>query len=196
MVSIQAWRGRVVALFKRYRWLPSLLAFLPIVLVSLGALLFRQRIEDLMELGLLGVFSVNLVGSGTFVLPVPGVLATFIAGRFYPPLLVGLASAAGSTLGELTGFLAGMGAEPAVERVPFLRRVERWMQRRGGLVIFLFALVPNPFFDVVGFAAGSMDYPLRRFLAFCALGKTIKFVTIAYAGYYGFQTAIRFFSAT
>ncbi len=196
MVVIQSWKERLLALFRRYRWLPTVLAFVPIAALSLTVLLFRQRIEDLSGLGLAGVFTVNLLGSGTFVLPVPGVLATFVAGKFYPPLLVGLASAAGSTLGELTGFLAGMGAEPAVERIPLLRRVERWMQDRGGLVIFLFALVPNPFFDFIGFAAGSMDYPLRRFLVFCSLGKAAKFLVIAYAGYYGIEAAIRYFSST
>ena len=196
MVVIQGWKERALALFRRHRWLPTVLAFVPIAVLSLAVLLFRHRIEDLSGLGLAGVFTVNLLGSGTFVLPVPGVLATFVAGKFYPPLLVGLASAAGSTLGELTGFVAGMGAEPAIERIPLLRQVERWMQDRGGLVIFLFALIPNPFFDFIGFAAGSMDYPVRRFLVFCALGKAVKFLAIAYAGYYGIDVAIRYFSST
>src|SRR3990172_1529438 len=155
MVVIQSWKERSLALFRRYRWLPSALAFVPIAVLSLAVLLFRHRIEDLSGLGLAGVFTVNLLGRG----------------KFYPPLLVGVASAAGSTLGELTGFLAGMGAEPAIERIPLLRRVERWMQHRGGLVIFLFALVPNPFFDFIGFAAGGQEYPPRRFLGFCPLGK-------------------------
>src|SRR3990172_1702018 len=109
MVVIQGWKERALALFRRHRWLPTVLAFVPIAL---------------------------------------------------------------------------------------LRQVERWMQDRGGLVIFLFALIPNPFFDFIGFAAGSMDYPVRRFLVFCALGKAVKFLAIAYAGYYGIDVAIRYFSST
>jgi membrane protein YqaA with SNARE-associated domain len=203
MVNVQSWRERALSIVQRRRWLLSVLAFVPIVAFSAIVLFGGQRVQDLQDaqalggLGLVGAFTVNLLGSGTFVLPVPGVLATFFIGaQLKAPLLVGLVSAAGSTIGELTGYLAGMGAEPAIERIGFLRRVEAWMQRSGALVIFIFALVPNPFFDFVGFAAGSMDYPVKRFLVFCALGKTLKFVTIAYAGYYGVEAALRYFSAT
>ena len=188
------WKEGVLALLQRYRWLAAALAFLPMIVISAAVLLFGRRIEDLKGLGLLGAFTANLLGSGTFVLPVPGVLVTLFLATAYNPLFVGVASAAGSTLGELSGYLAGMGAGPAVERFGFMRRVESWMHRSGALVILVFAFIPNPLFDFVGFAAGSMDYPVRRFLFFCGFGKTLKFLTIAYAGHYGLQAVIDFFS--
>ena len=56
------------------------------------------------------------------------------------------------------------------------------MRKRGAVVIFIASLIPNPFFDVLGVAAGALRYPLRRFLLIAWAGKTIKNVGIAYAG--------------
>jgi membrane protein YqaA with SNARE-associated domain len=195
-VEAIGWRERVLALLTRYRWLAAVLAFLPMIVISVAVLIFGQRIEDLKGLGLIGAFTANLLGSGTFVLPVPGVIVTLFLATVYNPLFVGLASAAGSTVGELSGYLAGMGAGPAVDRIGFMRRVESWMHKSGSFVIFIFAFVPNPLFDFIGFAAGSMGYPLQRFLIVCALGKTLKFLVIAYAGYYGLQSVTRLFSGS
>ena len=36
--------------------------------------------------------------------------------------------------------------------------------------------------DLAGIAAGSLRYPLWRFLLFCWMGKTIKSILIAWAG--------------
>ncbi len=46
----------------------------------------------------------------------------------------------------------------------------------GGLTVFVLSLIPNPFFDLAGIAAGVLRYPVSRFLFFCWLGNTIKTV--------------------
>ena len=53
-------------------------------------------------------------------------------------------------------------------------RIDEWVRRRGALTIVFFAFTPLPFFDVVGFAAGSLKYPLKRFVFFCLVGKIIQ----------------------
>jgi membrane protein YqaA with SNARE-associated domain len=55
------------------------------------------------------------------------------------------------------------------------------MERRGGMLLFLVSIVPNPIFDVIGVAAGALRYPLWRFFVVVWAGKTIKFITFAYA---------------
>jgi uncharacterized membrane protein YdjX (TVP38/TMEM64 family) len=52
-------------------------------------------------------------------------------------------------------------------------------RRRGAIVIFILALVPNPIFDLAGLAAGVAQMPLARYLGAAAAGKTIKNVIIA-----------------
>ena len=53
--------------------------------------------------------------------------------------------------------------------------------RNGFLPLFVLAAIPNPFFDLVGIAAGSLGYSIKRFLLFVLAGETVKFVAIVYA---------------
>ena len=36
------------------------------------------------------------------------------------------------------------------------RRLVVWMRRRGWLLLFLMAFIPNPFFDLAGVTAGAL----------------------------------------
>jgi uncharacterized membrane protein YdjX (TVP38/TMEM64 family) len=56
------------------------------------------------------------------------------------------------------------------------------MERRGGVTILVLSVIPNPFFDLAGIAAGSLGYPMRRFLFIAWLGKSIKTTIVAWAG--------------
>jgi membrane protein DedA with SNARE-associated domain len=55
------------------------------------------------------------------------------------------------------------------------------------------ALVPNPVFDLGGIAAGTLRFPLWKFLVSCAAGKVIKNILFALAGYYGIEVAFGLF---
>ena len=64
-------------------------------------------------------------------------------------------------------------------------RLEKWMARRGTLVLFVVSLIPNPVFDLVGIAAGGARYPVLRFLGVVWVGKTLKGILVGYTCYYG-----------
>ena len=59
------------------------------------------------------------------------------------------------------------------------------MERRGTLAVFLVSIVPNPFFDIIGIAAGGTRFPLRRFLITVWAGKSLKGLMVAYSCSYG-----------
>lgn len=164
-------------------------SLLPVIGITVAALIFWSELEGLHTIGVVGIFVANIVSSGTFVLPVPGLATVIIGGTLWNPFLVALVGGTGSTIGEITGYLAGMGLYGAIGRVlsrnRWYARIRGWTGRRGMTTIFLFAAIPSPFFDVAGFAAGSMRYPLTRFLAACWLGKMVKFCVVAYASYWG-----------
>jgi len=105
-------------------------------------------------------------------------------GSALPPLLVGLVAGAGEALGELTGYALGFGGQAVIgiENEAAYGRLVAWMERRGGITVFVLSAIPNPFFDLAGIAAGSLRYPVWRFLLFCWLGKTIKTTLVAWAG--------------
>ncbi|MFQ5410232.1 MAG: VTT domain-containing protein, partial [Anaerolineales bacterium] len=57
--------------------------------------------------------------------------------------------------------------------------------RRSALTVLLvMAIIPNPLFDVVGIAAGALKIRLEQFLVITAVGKIIKMLFFAYAGFY------------
>ncbi|MBN1286484.1 MAG: VTT domain-containing protein [Anaerolineae bacterium] len=155
------------------------------LLITVGVIIFSDQITQFEELGYVGLFLVNLFGSATIILPAPAFVTVFALGSVYNPWLVGLVSGPAAALGELTGYLAGYGGAAPVMDKPLYRRFDRWMDRYGPLAIFCFALIPNPFFDVAGLLAGASRMPVWQFLVAAALGKTIRFVLLAWAGYYG-----------
>jgi uncharacterized membrane protein YdjX (TVP38/TMEM64 family) len=150
---------------------------------SAAVVLLGDRVLLAEPSGLLGVFLLSLVGNATIVLPVPAIAAAFAAGAAFNPLLVGVVAAAGATLGELTGYLAGASGRGIVRHRVGHRRIETWMGRRGALTLLVLAAVPNPFFDLAGMTAGVVRYPVWRFLAFTWAGKSVKFLAAAGLGY-------------
>ncbi len=174
-------------------------AFLPVLVMTVAVFVFRndfdrlRTIEGLETIGFAGILIANVIGSGSFVLPVPGIATVIIGATIWNPLLVALAGGTGSTIGELAAYLAGAGSYGAVRRiagrsrwyVTWYARLRGWIEARGMITIFIFAATPNPFFDIAGFAAGSMKYPLSRFTAACWLGKLVKYAVVSYAAFWG-----------
>lgn len=139
---------------------------------------------DVQDAGYWGAFLVNLVGSAAVVVPVPGLAA--VCAAVAPDVglnfvFLAVAGAAGSTIGELTGYLAGYGSQGVAQKSRYYSSIRGWVVRRGGLALFVLAVIPNPLFDIGGIAAGSLGYPISKFFLWVGLGKTIKFLIVAYA---------------
>jgi len=158
------------------------LAFLFVVGLSALIVIYSEQLVQLGAYGYSGLFLLNLLASATLILPAPGLALAFAAGASLNPFLVGLAVGAGSTIGELTGYLAGFSGRGIVESDPQYERVHRWMVTRGLWVIFILSIVPNPLFDVAGITAGAMRMPVWKFLGAALPGKVIKATLLALAG--------------
>ena len=152
--------------------------------IGLSVLIFalRDSFAAWATFGYSGIFLVSLLSSATIILPAPSLALVFAMGSALPPLLVGLAAGAGEALGELTGYAAGVGGRAVIEDQEIYKRLSQWMERRGDITVFALSVIPNPIFDLAGIAAGTLRFPLWRFLFFCWVGKTIKTVAVAWAG--------------
>jgi uncharacterized membrane protein YdjX (TVP38/TMEM64 family) len=159
-------------------------ALLLVILITLLALSFRDRLVQYERYGYLGVFFTMLVGSATVVLPVPGLALVYVGGSLWNPLVVGLVAGLGDAIGEATGYLAGYAGQGLVEDFGLYRRFESWMRRNGFLTILFLSAIPNPFFDLAGIAAGASGFSGKRFFLATYIGKTIKDVAVALAGFY------------
>jgi membrane protein DedA with SNARE-associated domain len=161
-----------------------ILAILFVVVISIVIYSVRDQAEKLAYYGYPGIFLLVMLAYGTVILPAPGAVIVFTVGAVthLHPVGIALAAGLGATIGELSGYLAGVGGRATIERSKTFVRFSGWLQKYGGWVILIMASFPNPLFDVVGMAAGVLKIPLRKFLLFCWIGETIKMFLLAYFG--------------
>ena len=162
--------------------------------IAFGTFMWATGRLELQNVGYAGVLAVNLIGSASVIVPVPGLAVVCGAAPGdvgLNPMLLGLAGGFGSTVGELSGYLAGYGGNQFVQRSRHYERFRQLVIRKGGLTLFVLSVIPNPLFDIAGIAAGSLRYPLRRFLLYVLAGKVIKFIVVAYACRQGIDWIIR-----
>ena len=165
----------------------SVLVLVLVAIILVIAFVLRDRVPGVETLGYPAVFLVSLIGSATLLFPVPAILAVCTGGILLNPLLVGITGGPGQALGEMTGYLAGMGGQGLITKNRLYRRVQPVMQKRGWIAVLVFALIPNPLFDIIGLAAGASRMPVWKFLAAATVGKTIRSVTVAYGCNYGYD---------
>ena len=166
---------------QRYNYVLLFLISLCIVVV---AYLAREQLSQFRNFGLLGIFLINLFGSATIFLPAPAIASVVAGGVIYPPVLVALVSAMGASLGDMVGFLLGASGKGVfLNPGKFGYKISKGLFRRfGGFMIFLFALIPNPFFDAFGIIAGLFSYSPIRFFFWMFLGRLLRNLILAYSG--------------
>lgn len=152
------------------------------IVFTLLVFIFRNSLMSLTVYGLIGLFLISLFGSSTIFLPVPVIIAAFIAGAIFHPGLVTLIVALGASLGEITGYMAGYGAGDIIQKQIRITKMEKWINKFGLWVVFFLAALPNPIFDLAGMVSGATEIPVYKFLLATFFGKLIKFGVLAYLG--------------
>jgi membrane protein DedA with SNARE-associated domain len=170
-----------------------ILALLAVIAITVYIYSIRDSVKQFATYGYPGIFLVTLMANATVFIPAPGVAVVYAMGSIFNPLGVGLAAGTGGALGELSGYLAGFSGQAVIENTKVYDRIHPWVEKFGGWTIFVLAVIPNPFFDIAGVAAGISKLPLRRFLLACWLGELIKMSAFAYAGFYSLDWLINKF---
>ena len=172
---------------KRRLTILRILALAGVVALMAVLFIFRGQVKKLENYGYVGIFLISIAANATIIIPLPGVAFTTAMGAIFNPIGVAIAAGLGAALGELTGYMAGFSGQAVVERVALYKRLTDWMRQHQNLaygMIVLVAFVPNPLFDLAGMASGALKLPLWKFLIACAIGKILKMLIFAYAGYY------------
>ncbi len=140
-------------------------------------------------LGYTAGFFISLATSATIAIPSPGFAAILIMARELNPIWLGIAAGVGGTFGELSGYYAGSRGSGTLEGNRFHNIMRGYMDRAGGAVIFISGLVPVIPVDVAGLIAGSTRYPIRKFLFYLGIGKTIMTAATLYLAVRAFEWA-------
>jgi len=179
---------------RRLRLESLLLGAIGLFVVSLLALFiaFDVGAEDVERWGYAGLFGFSLLRASSVILPIPGSGMTFAAGGFMnsawgipAPVLVGVIAGFAESLGEFTGYAAGMGGIQMLNRRRIYHRVKDWMKRRAFMTVFAMSLMPSVLFDVAGLVAGATRVPVRVFYPAMLMGKVLRGIAMATAGFYG-----------
>lgn len=152
----------------------------------------REHVKEFAAFGYPGIFLIALLANATILLPAPGLAIVYAMGAIFSPVGVGLAAGTGGAIGELSGYLAGLSGQAVIERADIYDRIKPWVKKYGGWAIMVLSAVPNPFFDVVGIAAGIAKMPVQTFLLFTWIGQLIKMTSFALAGKYSIQLLTNF----
>jgi membrane protein YqaA with SNARE-associated domain len=156
------------------------------------AIFLSDKLPHYQSIGYIGVVVLSFVSSASILVPVPGIAAVCAGpslGLF--PLWVAILASIAESVGEMSGYLLGFSGRGFAENNRFYPRIERWMQRRGWIALLAASSIPNPLFDLIGIAAGTLKYPVLQFLVSVWVGKLIKSSTIVYACFYGIEWALR-----
>lgn len=138
--------------------------------------------------GYAGAFLISIFGNFTIFFPVPFTITIYAFGATLNPLLLGLVCGVGSTVGEFSAYLVGVGGRKVIEG-RYEKRLEsakRLIERYGATIIFIFALLPLPD-DIILIPLGVLRYDLKKALGAMFLGKTIMLTFVAYAGRYSYS---------
>ena len=169
-----------------------LLTLLLVVAITVIIFLNRDRVYEFGNLGYLGAFFISLVSNASIVLPTPSLLLLFALGAAFNPILVGVVGGVGGAIGELSGYVAGYSGRGIALNSKWFTRAEMWMKRWGTLTVFVFSLLPILPFDAAGVAAGSLRFPIGKFLLACFLGKSLLYIAMALFGAWGWEALLRY----
>lgn len=168
-----------------------------IVLMIVVSVVFWQLDIDwthqIKHYGYFGVFLLMLVSSMTIFFPVPAEAALAAApgimgidGSVLNASILGLVASIGAALGEMTSYFAGKWGRFVIAKKyeSSYGKIDRWMKRYGGLAVFIFSFTPLPF-DLVGLVAGSLRFPLWKFMFYCWVGRLCRALLIVHVGRIG-----------
>ncbi len=136
----------------------------------------------------LAVFIVSFISTSSIIIPIVPFGSSFTiitaVGLGLNPFLVAITGGIGSAIGELFGYLVGIGGSAAIEKfekkVPrFLKKLERFYSNVGFWTILVFSFLPFPF-DIIGVLSGASKYNMKKFLVAVTIGRIIRSLLIAY----------------
>ncbi len=163
------------------------------VACCVAVVFYWDYVRQAQHYGYFGVFVISILAGATVLVPIPGILIVFTLGSVLHPALIGVVSGLGEAIGSIGIYLSGYSGRKAVQKLPpeFFGKFSDWIQRRGEMAVFLMSAILNPLFYPFTAIAGMLRFGLVKFFFLCWGGKTVKNMAIAYAGYFGLRSILR-----
>jgi len=165
------------------------------ITITLCVLIVQHRgyLDQIARWGYLGCFIVNLFASGTVVVPGLGVLITFTLGGVLNPAIVGAVAGIGEATGAVGAYLTGYGGRGLLRSSSngLYTRFSDILQRHGSKAVLLMASVLNPLYYPFAVFMGMLRFQPAKFFLMTWAGRTVKNMVLAYLGYFGLRSILR-----
>jgi len=149
------------------------------------------------------MFLIAFIAGISIPLPISYLLLTFTFGGILNPALVGVSAGVGAGIGGTLVYLLGRGGRrlfPGLRRYSvdevasnkLANKFVDWAHKRGSVVVFIMSAMLNPVFAPMAIAMGALRFRLLKFFLMCVAGNIVKAMVIAYAGYLGVGSLLRF----
>jgi membrane protein DedA with SNARE-associated domain len=192
------------------------------VAICVLAVCYQDELMNIAQIAgysLIGVFLLSFISGSVFsfvAIPFPYWLLVFtLSGVLAPkwglmaPIFVGMTSALATSLGHLPTFMIGYGGGKTYQGLArfirdkigtkdegnkrgFYTRSMDWARRHGSWASFAMSAVFNPLHLPMTIAMGTLHYSPPKFFLFSFLGNTVKNLFLAFCGYFGLGSLLRF----
>lgn len=172
---------------------PLLAALSVCATVVLCILIIQHQtfVDQISHWGYLGCFIINILATGTFVLPGMGAVITFTLGGVLHPAVVGVVAGFGEATGAVGAYLTGYGGRAFLDEGRMHDKFSQLMQRHGSKAMFIMAALINPIFYPFAVWMGVLRVRIGKFFLYTFLGRTFKNMLLAYLGYFGMRTVLQ-----
>lgn len=166
--------------------------------IGIMVVMWRAEVIKFAEYGYVGDLIVSFLAAVISFIPVPAVFIVFTLGAALNPIVVGLIAGAGETLGSMVVYMTSLSGAKAFHALDHqvMERLGAWIRDRGTLSVFGMSSILNPFFYPFTVMAGVMHFGWWRFMIPCLLGKSLKNILVAGAGFYGMQALLNLVGGT
>lgn len=158
----------------------------------------RGYLDQIAHWGYVGCFFINILASGTLVMPGFGMILTFTLGGVLNPAIVGLVAGAGEAIGAIGAYFTGYGSRGLVggSTNSFYLRFNRIISRHGSKAVFFMASLINPIYYPFAVFLGMLRFGWVKFFLATWAGRTVKNLMLAYLGYLGLRSILAWLGLT
>jgi len=164
-----------------------------IIALSIFIIHHRSYIEQISHWGYVGCFFINVLASGTLVMPGFGLVLTFTLGGVLNPAIVGAVAGIGEAIGAVGAYFTGYAGKGLLRdsNSGLYLRLSNLIDHHGSKVVFFIACVISPIYYPFAVLVGMLRFGWVRFFLATWAGRTVKNMILAYLGYLGLHSLLQ-----
>jgi len=183
-------------------------AFLAVTIIScVAVVVYWEEMQRFGNYGYPFVFVVSFFAGCSLPNPFPYIVVVFTLSSVLNPAFVGLVSGLAAGIGGTLVYITARGGSKLLSRfrifspdaikdsnsriARLMARVQGWARRRGSIVVFFMSAVFNPLFLPMTLGMAVLRFQAWKFFLWCWAGNTVKSLFVAYCGYFGLGSLLR-----